>query len=172
MNEIILQQIKANLCVKTRQDRGIRDGPAMGSGNPCNRKHNPQANKQKRKRNETKRNETKPTNKQTMKRKTAAAKSEKRRVFLQRNLSKALCNKVKSPAALFSAFTPQNGANWVRSALVHIQIYIYTFYFPASLDESNVNREYISFSRVMLFRPTTPTFQFPHCSCHSVCLRI
>jgi len=146
MNEIILQQIKANLCVKTRQDRGIRDGPAMGSGNPCNRKHNPQANKQKRKRNETKRNETKPTNKQTMKRKTAAAKSEKRRVFLQRNLSKALCNKVKSPAALFSAFTPQNGANWVRSALVHIQIYIYILFIsqPHSTNQMSIESTFHS----------------------------
>jgi len=49
---------------RTGDSRWVRE---MGSWKPCNRKHNPQANKQKRKRNSTRRNETKrnqQTNKQ------------------------------------------------------------------------------------------------------------
>nr|AEX93169.1 MIP34607p1 [Drosophila melanogaster] len=77
-----LRQIYAS----RRQDRGFEMG---------------EQTKAKTEQHEAKRNETKPTNKQTMKRKTTASKSEKRRVFLHRNLSKALCNKVKNPAAPF-----------------------------------------------------------------------
>ncbi|XP_017086583.2 uncharacterized protein LOC108118418 [Drosophila eugracilis] len=93
-----LRQIYAS----RRQDRGFEMGcrwdPQPGSlvtGSTIHR----QTNKSE--------NGTKPTNKQTMKRKTAALYIGKRRVFVQRNLSKALCNKVENPVALFSAFTPQ-----------------------------------------------------------------
>nr|XP_041631891.1 uncharacterized protein LOC121502426 [Drosophila kikkawai] len=95
-----LRQIYAS----RRQDRaegwGTRDG--LGAlffpgrwirvtGNAIHR----QTNKSE---NGTKRNENRPTNKQTNNEtKTASSKSEKRGVFLQRNLSKALCNKVRHP---------------------------------------------------------------------------
>ncbi|KAI8042327.1 hypothetical protein M5D96_003630 [Drosophila gunungcola] len=89
---------------RTGDSRWFGDGLAMGAWKPCNRKHNPQPNKQMRKRNGTKRAETKRNqlNKQTMKRKRQS-RSGKSVEFSFSEIRARLC-----AAALFSALTPQN----------------------------------------------------------------
>lgn len=135
MNEIILQQIKANLCVKTTgqgkaKGWGTRDVFLGGgrrilvTGNAIRR----QTNKSE---NGTERNENRPTNKQTNNEtKTAASKSERRGAFLQRNLSKALCNKVRHPGYPLFAHLP---LKWGLTGIVlhlYTSRYIYIFLFP------------------------------------------
>ncbi|XP_043645129.1 uncharacterized protein LOC122614589 [Drosophila teissieri] len=60
--------------------------------------------------------------KQTMKRKTTASQSEKRRVFLLRNLSKGLCNKVKSksPAARLPPFPHLPPKTGLTASALHL----------------------------------------------------
>lgn len=96
-----------------------------------------------------------------MKRKTTASKSEKRRVFLHRNLSKALCNKVKNPAAPFPHLQiPPTPLTGLTASALHLYTSWHThiyFLFPSQVRlESNVNREYN-----WVFLPSATHFSVP-----------